>query len=436
MARRGSDDEEDPPEEEEGEEKPAPRRSHAHRRQGESGGGVKPWSPDGEEEPENGGGWFHRGPKRPVYWRARDSLWFEPLVALAILLLLLVSLWAYTQNWPPVYVIESESMQHGSNDVLGVINTGDLVLAQKVDPSKITPYMVGVQNGYQTYGEYGDVLLYYPNGDTSVTPVIHRALLYLEWDPLNNTYSAPELSPLPCSLTSHPYYRTASTLSSCGTSGIAGELTLYNVGWQGVTVGVDVGDLGSHSGFLTMGDNNYIPGNPGTGDPDEPSISSLVEPGWVLGVARGMIPWFGALKLLLQGDTSEVPSQSWQFLGLSIAGIVLAALGVHLAVRRIEQRREEERSGEPPPDDEAQVGLLARLLERAHLSHHDDVEDEEESEPRHRSRPRTVKMDPRRLARKGGRPKPHIRRGSPEHTRKSAEGKHHHRSSDDEDESL
>ncbi|MCI4362735.1 MAG: S26 family signal peptidase [Thermoplasmata archaeon] len=433
MARRGSDEEEDPSEED-AEEEPAPRRSRHRRRPGEPAAGITPWSPDGTEGGEGGGGWFHRGPKRPVYWRARDSLWFEPLVALAILVLLLVALWAYTQNWPPVYVIESESMQHGSNDVLGVINTGDLVLAQKIDPNKITPYMVGVQNGYQTYGEYGDVLLYYPNGDTSVTPIIHRALLFLEWNPLNNTYAAPELAPLPCSPTSHPYYRTSSTLSTCGTSSIAGQLTLYNVGWQGVTVAVDVGTLGSHSGFVTMGDNNYLPGHPGTGDPDEPTLTSLVEPGWVLGVARGMIPWFGALKLLLQGDTSMVPSQSWQFLGLSLAGIVLAGLGIHLAVRRLEQRREAERSGDDASATEEHVGLLARLLERAHLSSKDEEDESDEPTPPTHHRGRTVRVDPRRLARRGGRPKPHTRRGEAAHRQTS--GGHNRRARDDEDESL
>ncbi|MCI4373234.1 MAG: S26 family signal peptidase, partial [Thermoplasmata archaeon] len=70
-----------------------------------------------------------------VFWRARDSLYFAPLVALAIVILLVVSLYAFAQNWPPVYVVESQSMQHGSSDVVGVINTGDLVIAQKVSNS-------------------------------------------------------------------------------------------------------------------------------------------------------------------------------------------------------------------------------------------------------------------------------------------------------------
>ena len=159
---------------------------------------VKPWSPSGDDEAEEdeeppGGplGFLHR-PRRPVYFRARDSVYFEPLVALAIILLLLVSLFAYTQNWPPIYVIESDSMQHGTTDNLGLINTGDLVLAQKVQLSQITTYVVGVQTDYTTYGEFGDVLLYYPNGVVG-TPVIHRAIIYLVWNS-NGTWSAPSLA--------------------------------------------------------------------------------------------------------------------------------------------------------------------------------------------------------------------------------------------------
>ncbi|MCI4335216.1 MAG: S26 family signal peptidase [Thermoplasmata archaeon] len=429
MSRRDSDEED--AEEEEPDDEPPARRGRSRRHAAAGSDPVRPWSPEGGETEEGKGGWFHRGPKRPVYWRARDSLWFEPVVALAILVLLIVSLYAYTQNWPPVYVIESSSMQHGTNDVLGDINTGDLVLAQKIDPNKVVPYEVGLQTGYTTYGEYGDVLLYYPNGDTSVTPIIHRALLFLEWNPLNHSYNATELAPLPCSLSSHPYYRTANTPTSCETTGVTGTLELYGVGWQGVTVSVQLADLGDHSGFLTMGDNNLnpaTPGSPPTGNPDEPELTSLVEPGWVLGVARGMIPWFGSLKLLLQGDASMVPSQSWQWLGLTLAGIVLAGLGVHLAVARIERRREAERTGAAPTEEDAQLGLLTRLLERLRRPGGED-DSEEEDAPLERRKHKTVHVDPRRLSHRGGRPAPKVRRSSAN----SAEGKHraHPRDRDD-----
>jgi signal peptidase len=241
-------------------------------------------------------------------------------------------------------------MQHGANDQVGLINTGDLVLAQKIAPNQIITYFTGLQSGYTTYGEYGDVILYHPYGVTTPAPLIHRAILYLVWTP-DGSYDAPALASLPCSATNHPYYRAWFSPNGCGTSGLTGNLTLYNVGWRSLNVSIDFSVLGGHSGFLTMGDDNPVP--------DQPVLSSLVEDSWIVGVARGMIPWFGAGKLLLEGQASEVPPQSWQFMGLSLIGFVLAAMGIHYVLRAegIEDERRKE-------EDEAREAE-ARTRERA-----------------------------------------------------------------------
>ena len=293
--------------------------------------------------------------KRPVFWRARDSLYFEPLVALAILALLLVSLFAYTSNWPPVYVVESNSMQHGSGDHLGVLNAGDIVLAQKASLGSIVTYVDALRSGFASYGLLGDVILYSPNGSSSATPVIHRAIIYLQYDGRNDTYNATDLAGLSCGLGSSYDYYVRGTPSGCGTTGLhpGDNLTLYNVGGRTVNIDFAAGlaELGAHSGFLTLGDNNSYPDQlpgPGTLYP----LSSLVEPGWVIGVARGMIPWFGALKLLLDGNAGKVPSASWEFLGLTIAGVIFAAAGVHILLRREREHAREER-GEPPEEEPA-----------------------------------------------------------------------------------
>ena len=375
-----------------------PRRSAAARRPGSTHGRK------GRDSHPTGGP--RRREKRPVYWRARDSLWFEPLVALAIVIVLLVGLWAYTQNWPPVYVVESQSMQHGLTDQVGLINTGDLVLAQKVDPSTVVPYMVGLQTGYSTYGEYGDVLLYHPNGDDAVTPVIHRAIVYLQYNP-GGTWSVPDLAPLACSAVAHPYYSVSSTVSGCGTNDLTGTLTLFGIGWQLVTVTIPLNSMGTASGFVTMGDNNFIPGDPGTGEPDQTfGISALVQPGWILGVARWMIPWFGAMKLLLEGDASMVPSQSWTYLGSSVALVVLAGLGTHLLWKR--------RTTDPDDEDPSEEGRAEGP--RGARPWIGPGEDEEEEGDTDRTRHATSR---RRIPRKellrghgrpGGRPRPAVRR--------------------------
>ncbi|HKS59716.1 MAG TPA: S26 family signal peptidase, partial [Thermoplasmata archaeon] len=162
--RHSSEEEEDEEEEEEDEDDgeddeerpPRRRRSRRHGRPA-----VQEWTPEPTDEDAQGEDdedlAHYRIPRHwtkerwPIFFRARDSLYFEPLVALAIIVVLLVSLWAFTQNWPPMYVVESSSMQHGGNDQLGLINTGDIVLAQKLPLSEIQPYVVGLVSGYVTY---------------------------------------------------------------------------------------------------------------------------------------------------------------------------------------------------------------------------------------------------------------------------------------------
>jgi len=366
--------------------------------------------------------------ERPrVFWRARDSLYFAPLVGLAIVLLLIVSSFASPHNWPPVYVVESDSMQHGSSDVLGVINTGDLVLAQKVSNSSIQPYVVGQQTGYSTYGEFGDVLLYYPNG-IGGTPVIHRAIVYLQWVPSVQGYDAFGLTGLPCGNESGAAYAISGAGNPCRTTDLnrTTTLDLFHVGWADVTVAIQLQPtlLGDHSGFITMGDHNIL-GGQGTYDQSGGfELSQLVEPGWVIGVARGMIPWAGALKLWIEGSptTGEVPPQSWQFLGLTFAGLILLAFGLHYALRveGIEdpRRKAEEEEDEDEEEREESEGSAARARHflrslRPWGSAAEEDEDEEDEAPPRTSHRSASKPKPRTTPRvRRGRPHPKVRRGS------------------------
>ncbi len=360
-------------------------------------------TPDDDDKPR----------KEPVYFRARDSVWFEPLVFLMAIVVLLVALFAYTSNWPPMYVVESESMQHGYSDQVGLINTGDLVLAQKIPTSQIVPYLVGLKTGYMTYGEYGDVILYHPYDNTSEAPIIHRAILWMQYNP-NGTYTIPDLNGLACGAKGSGIYSvtTAGGQSSCATSGLhpAETLTLYGIGWTSAEVDIPLDAMGGHSGFLTMGDNNFVSGDSGVGIPDQVGgLSTLVEPGWIVGVARGMLPWFGSIKLALDGNAGEVPPQSWQYMGLTILGVVLAALGLHLFLRSrgVEDPRRKAEEDEAD-DDETPPKRRGRGSPAA--------DDEEEGSPHRKPRhPKPSDDDeeepPARAHR--GRPKPKVGRPPP-----------------------
>jgi signal peptidase len=306
---------------------------------------------------------------RSAYWRFRDSFLFVPILAVLIVVLILGGLLAYTQTWPPIYVVESSSMQHGPNDVVGVINAGDLILSQKTSLAGIVTYVGAISTGYRTYGEYGDVLLYQPNGAAG-TPIIHRALIYLDYNPLNSTYNASSLAGLPCGTSPNDFYNVLTSAHACGPYGMTGTLTLYGIGWQGATVPIDLGPttLGTHSGYVTLGDDNFetpdCSGSACIGEVDQnPSfkLSQLVTPAWTVGVARGMVPWFGGLRLLLTGSAGEVPAQSWELMALTVVAVILAAFALHYAWKSlrppdrrraaVETRRESEEEAEEEEEE-------------------------------------------------------------------------------------
>ncbi len=216
------------------------------------------------------------------------------------------------------------------------------------------------------------------------------------------------------------------TRGDCGTTNLASTLDLFHIGWADVNVTIDLQPafLGAHSGYITMGDNNI---NSGLGTYDQSSgfeLSELVEPGWVVGVARGMIPWVGALKLWIEGSptSGEVPPQSWQFLGLTFAGVILLAFGLHYALRvegiedpRRKAEEAEEEEDEEPDESEGSAARARHFLRSlrpwgAAPEEEADEEDEAPPRPEHRTVSKS-KLDAA-SRRHRGRPHPKVRGGS------------------------
>jgi signal peptidase len=75
--------------------------------------------------------------------------------------------------WSPMVAVESGSM-------IPHIQIGDIIFVESIDRTNITTYEVGEQNGYTSFGEPGDVILYRPYGKEGATPIIHRAMYYVE----------------------------------------------------------------------------------------------------------------------------------------------------------------------------------------------------------------------------------------------------------------
>ncbi|MEC7687207.1 MAG: S26 family signal peptidase [Candidatus Thermoplasmatota archaeon] len=238
-------------------------------------------------------------------------------LAIGSVVIVFLLTFAYSGNWPPMVVIESGSMEHDNNPLysepryshIGTIDTGDLVVVKKVKKSDIVTYLEGKKTDYKKYGDYGDVIVYYKNGIETydgqpVTPVIHRAMAWVEVvDKENETYYIPEID-----TTFH------------------GKIQLAEIGLGG---GASIQNI-QNSGYITKGDST---GNPHpdqlthydiTGAPVQP-----VDPKWVVGMAKGELPWFGLIKLrVTQPDNYyEAPPQCrtmlWTSMLIVLAGPVL-----------------------------------------------------------------------------------------------------------------
>ncbi len=235
------------------------------------------------------------------------TLFRDVLISVAVILALFLALYFYTQKYPPLVVVESGSMAHGEESELGVIDQGDLVLIKKVDsPKDLTTWGQGKKDDYKTYSDYGDVIIYFKNGHTDDTPIIHRAIAYIKFnetakDDEGNTqryFDVPEFD---------IYHVTVIHI---------------NIVQRGRPVSIVYKPEQPFDGYITKGDNNGNADQGPTGLNDNQGKDvQQVKIDWVDGVARGEIPWYGLIKLKLSGNEhiEEAPSNSWTLLIVSIS---------------------------------------------------------------------------------------------------------------------
>ncbi len=97
-----------------------------------------------------------------------------------ILLGIIGGTFVYSGMDSPLSTVMSESMQHENGvSSIGTIDTADMVILRNPDYVEIQSYVEGYNSGHSTFGEYGDVLVYY-RLTSSGNPIIHRAILYVE----------------------------------------------------------------------------------------------------------------------------------------------------------------------------------------------------------------------------------------------------------------
>ena len=242
------------------------------------------------------------------FWRSDNekiSILRDILIALMAVLIVLLILWTYTGQWfaAPMVAIESGSMEHSNSPFgrLGTIDAGDMVLVQKVYTDDDVTTHGGnyggamAENGLQTYGDYGDVIIYKPLGAEDVSQIIHRAMTWVDvnTDGEETTYTIEEYG---------IYNETSITVSQLG-------LRNSKPSW-------------THSGYLTKGDNNNII------DQMSNICSQPVKLKWISGKARLEIPWLGTINLFFEdlfsskNTVSNVHEDSLICLGTVIAVLI------------------------------------------------------------------------------------------------------------------
>ena len=163
-------------------------------------------------------------------------------------------LFAVSGVWPPLVAIESPSMEPH-------IDTGDLVFVMEEErfPGPNAHYGVttaAAADSYTRFERAGDVIVYSPDGDRRATPIIHRAMLWVEDG--ENWYDRADQSAI-------------------GSADSCAELTNCPA---------------PHAGFITKGDNNNRYDQVGGA-----TISSPVRPPWVVGTAELRVPILGQIRL-------------------------------------------------------------------------------------------------------------------------------------------
>jgi signal peptidase len=186
----------------------------------------------------------------------------EMLSSAAIVLAIGLLLFAISGVWPPMVAIESGSMepQMQKGDLVFIMDKGRLVPDAAQAGTGVVTYQAGQEAGYESFNDHGDVIIYEPDGRDYQTPIIHRAMFWVEEG--DNWYDEAEKQ--------HISADSCEELTNCPAP---------------------------NSGFITKGDNNQFYDQSDAMGP----ISDPVKPSWVRGTAEVRVPWLGWVRLQFSG---------------------------------------------------------------------------------------------------------------------------------------
>jgi signal peptidase I len=252
----------------------------------------------------------------------REFLWVIIVVGAIAALLFAVS-----GTWPAVVTIESESM-------VPHMNVGDLVFVVQADRfGQLQTWTEGKETGYTKFGDYGDVIIYNPNGGTSswvpfiaggAHPIIHRAMYNQSTGPLVVFYN-----PQGGKFSPAEYEKIIVKNSDEFNKFIKNSSLDRNKGYQ-----VTIQNLSIHSGYITKGDNNPV-SDEGSSLSHYVNLGPIepVEPEWIVGKALFTVPLVGYLPLNI----------------IPVAIIIILVIVLHeLYLRRQENSKNQGKKGKKP----------------------------------------------------------------------------------------
>jgi len=192
----------------------------------------------------------------------------EVFTSVGTVLLVGALLFGASGVWPPLVAVESGSMEpHMSKgDLVFVAENGRYAPGDAV--RGVVPSERGEETGYWSFGDHGNVVVYQPDGRAR-TPVIHRAVMYVEEG--ENWVERAD-----------PQYLGDSQ-----------------------TCAANVHCPAAHDGFITRGDAN--PRYDQAGTTEGSTLSDVVKPEWVRGNAKVRLPKLGCIRLELSGIGCEYP---------------------------------------------------------------------------------------------------------------------------------
>ena len=259
-------------------------------------------------------------------------------VIIAIIIGGYASLVLYTGLNAPFSVIMSESMQHDNQrSEIGIIDTGDVAIVENKDRSNIQSYIESTASGYSTFGDFGSVIIY--NRDSASNPVIHRAILWLDYDPSTDTWNAPSLDNY-----NGNWYWEYMGVRHTETTGIRGILHFDDITQSHKSPSIDLDRLNiedKKSGYLTMGDNTRNT----TFDQGTSIVSHMIGVEDIRSVPIAEIPWIGTIKLLFKNEsklecvTNSIPSLAMLFLIVIAFFSVSDMFGIMSDKNKAERRR-------------------------------------------------------------------------------------------------